>query len=539
MSEKDIVGPDGPKGIDPQLLPYLEEADREDPLQLTDISGDGEADADQMAQALHNLMEGSLLAGPDPQVLVEQENAPEAPREHLTMLAQAAAEAEALRQVDEIYQQIIARAPEHQVQPSLERIQTALSYMGDPQQAYPTIHIAGTNGKTSTSRMCEALCRAWGMHTGLFTSPHLVDVRERICLDGQPIAAEKFIEAWEENRAIIDLVDQASLEKGGPKMSFFEVFTALAFAAFADAPVDMGVIEVGMGGLWDCTNVLLPGVQVITPISIDHQKWLGYTKEEIAAQKAGIIKPDSLVVIGKQDPQVLEVLLDKVRKENALARVLGQDFEVLSTQQAVGGQLLSIRTPAAVYEDIYLPLFGYHQAENAACALAAFEAVLGGKAVPANVVEEGFSLVTSPGRLEVVRSSPTILVDAAHNPGGAETLRAAVEQNFPFKHIVGIYSAMADKDIEGTLSQVEPLFDELVVVPMDSPRAADLETLTQIAQDVFGEERVHPADSLLEGVAQAVDLSEGFADDPLVSAGVVIFGSVVLAGQARQNLLKS
>ncbi|MBF1088408.1 MAG: tetrahydrofolate synthase, partial [Schaalia sp.] len=238
--------------------------------------------------------------------------------------------------------------------------------LGDPQNFYPSIHITGTNGKTSTSRMIDSLLTAFGMKTGRFTSPHLLDVRERISLEGYPITREGFVRAWEDIEPYVGMVDERSSQEGGPRLSFFEVFTIMAYAAFADYPVDAAVVEVGMGGRWDATNVIDSGVSVITPIALDHTKWLGSTIEEIAREKAGIIKPGQVVVIMAQEEEVLDILLEQARSVDAIARVEGRDFEVVGRQMGVGGQMVTIRTPSAVYEDVFVPLFGQYQAHNAA-----------------------------------------------------------------------------------------------------------------------------------------------------------------------------
>ena len=306
----------------------------------------------------------------------------------------------------------------------------ALDILGDPQNAYPSIHITGTNGKTSTSRMIDSLLTAFGMKTGRFTSPHLLDVRERISLEGHPITREGFVRAWEDIAPYVGMVDERSQEEGGPRLSFFEVFTIMAYAAFADFPVDAAVVEVGMGGRWDATNVIDAGVSVITPIALDHTKWLGSTIEEIAREKAGIIKPGQVVVIMKQQEAVLDILLEQARTVDAIARVEGRDFEVMDRQMGVGGQMVTIRTPSAVYEDVFVPLFGQYQAHNAAAALVAVEAFMGGRGLDGRIVEQGLMNASSPGRMQVVRHSPTIIVDAAHNPAGAATLREAIESSF-------------------------------------------------------------------------------------------------------------
>ena len=432
--------------------------------------------------------------------------------------------------MQEIYESIVARAPEHDIDPTLDRVKLALDILGDPQRSYPSIHITGTNGKTSTSRMIDSLLTAFGMKTGRFTSPHLLDVRERISLEGNPITREGFVRAWEDVAPYVGMVDERSQEEGGPRLSFFEVFTIMAYAAFADYPVDAAVVEVGMGGRWDATNVIDSGVAVITPIALDHTKWLGSTIEEIAREKAGIIKPGQVVVIMAQEEDVLDILLEQARSVDAIVRVEGRDFEVVDRQMGVGGQMVTIRTPSAVYEDVFVPLFGEYQAHNAAAALVAVEAFMGGRGLDGRLVEQGLMNASSPGRMQVVRHSPTIIVDAAHNPAGAATLREAVESSFSFARIAGVYSAMGDKDVEGVLSEVEPFIDHLVVTQMPGDRAANLERLAQIAGEVFGPDRVDVRESLADAVDRAAEIAEAGAE-PADRSGILVFGSVMLAGE--------
>lgn len=528
-------------GIPADLIPYLEAADEVEDTEAGE-GADPQAEENEREAALRALVEHSLLLGPDPSVLAEIEgevdeefadDAAEARDErasHEAALAKAEDEVALDARVQEIYRSIVARAPEHDIDPTLDRVKLALDILGDPQRSYPSIHITGTNGKTSTSRMIDSLLTAFGMKTGRFTSPHLLDVRERISLEGHPITREGFVRAWEDVAPYIAMVDERSLEEGGPRLSFFEVFTIMAYAAFADYPVDAAVVEVGMGGRWDATNVIDAGVSVITPIALDHTKWLGSTIEEIAREKAGIIKPGQIVVIMKQEEAVLNILLEQARSVDAIARVEGRDFEVVGRQMGVGGQMVTIRTPSAIYEDVFVPLFGQYQAHNAAAALVAVEAFMGGRGLDGRIVEQGLMNASSPGRMQVVRHSPTIIVDAAHNPAGAATLREAVESSFAFARIAGVYSAMGDKDVEGVLSEVEPFVDHLVVTQMPGERAADLARLEEIAGEVFGPDRVDVRESLADAVDRAAEIAEAGAQ-PADRSGVLVFGSVMLAGE--------
>ncbi|WP_139738909.1 bifunctional folylpolyglutamate synthase/dihydrofolate synthase [Actinomyces wuliandei] len=458
-------------------------------------------------------------------------------------LEAAARQVELSARMRQVEAEILSRAPEHQVQPSLERVEAVLDILGHPEHSYRTVHVAGTNGKTSTARMTERLLAATGMRTGRFTSPHLATIRERITLDGEPISEEGFIAAWEDVAPYIQMVDERSQAQSSPRLSFFEVLTVMALAAFADAPVDVAVIEVGLGGRWDATNVIGPDVAVITPVARDHERWLGSDLAGIAREKAGIVKDGAVVVTAHQAPEARAQVEEAVAVHRAVERRERDPLEdpdepgagvleVRDRQVAVGGQLVTLRTAAAVYEDVFVPLHGRYQAHNALLALAAAEAVLGGRALPPRVVEEGLASVTSPGRLEVLRPSPTVLVDAAHNPHGVEALVEAVEEVFGFRHLVAVVGVMADKDVEGVLGGLEPATDAVVCVPIASERAMDVEDLAEVAREVYGQDRVRLAHDLAEGVDLAATLAEG-TDAPATSSGVVIVGSVLLAAQAR------
>ena len=537
-------------GIPADLVPYLEaaDADDEDAEAAPEAAGTEDGAERERVEALRALVEHSMLLGPDPSVLAEiegdevgdewedEDGNPVGPEPgHDQLLDDAERELAEATRVEEIYREIVARAPEHEVQPSLDRVRAVLDLLGDPQDDYPSVHITGTNGKTSTARMVDSLLGELGLRTGRFTSPHLEDVRERIALEGEPITRAEFIATWEDVQPYIRMVDERSRAEGGPALSFFEVFTVMAYAAFADHPVDAAVVEVGMGGLWDATNVIDAGVAVIMPIDLDHQKWLGSTVEEIAREKAGIIKPHQIVVIARQPEAALGILLERAHEVDAVVRLEDRDFEVVDRQMGVGGQMVTIRTPAALYEDVFVPLLGEHQAHNAAAALVATESFLGGRELDGSVVEHGFMTATSPGRLQVLRTSPTVVVDAAHNPAGARVLGAALEETFDFRHVVGVFSAMADKDVEGMLGELEPVLESLVVTTMPGPRAMAASDLVAVARDVFGEDRVELVEDLAGAVDRAVELAEASLD-PADSTGVVVFGSIVLAGEVTTLL---
>ena len=529
-------------GIDPELIPYLIAANEpaEDEGALAETDREGEEESERL-QVLRQLVETSLLAGPDPDLVSELAGEVRAEAEEDDLEESGLRQDQELRDLEvrdalrALTGELFARAPEFRFTPSLDRVRMLVDMLGDPQNAYPSIHVAGTNGKTSTARMIDALLGAFNLRVGRFTSPHLRDVRERITVEGEPLSPSQFLAAWEDIEPYVGMVDQASLREGGPALSFFEVLTVMAFAAWADYPVDAAVIECGMGGIWDATNVVDSGVGVITSISMDHEQWLGDSLEMVAAEKAGIIKDKMVVVAQHQQPEALEIIEERVRATDSVLRIEGRDWEVVNRQVQGSGQLLSIRTPAGIYTDLYLPLHGEHQARNAGAALVAVEAMLGGEPVRSDLVDFGLQAVRSPGRLEMLRTSPAVIVDSAHNPAGAAALRGATEEVFDFEFTVGVYSAMADKKVELVLSEMEPALDELVVTEMENPRAMPLDELVAIANDVFGEDRVHERARLDEAVDRAAELVDS-ATSPHDAKGIFIFGSVMLAGEATALL---
>lgn len=444
------------------------------------------------------------------------------------------------REAEQIYREILQRAPEHRIEPTIARVASLLDLLGDPQRSYRTIHLTGTNGKTSTARMIERLLRETGLRTGRLTSPHLHSVRERIAIDGEPISPERFVATWRDIEPYVAMIDAELQAADQSRLNFFEVLTALGFAALADAPVEVAVVEVGMGGEWDSTNTIDAEVAVFTPISRDHERWLGHTIAEIAGVKAGIIKstdPAQVVVTASQPEDAATVIAATARERNARVLAEGFEIEVANRVVAVGGQLIDLRGTGGLYTEIFLPLHGRHQAHNALLALVAVEQFFGGGALDGTVVEAAFADVTSPGRLEVVRSSPTVLVDAAHNPGGAEALVDALDEAFAFSRLVGVIGMMADKDVETFLGVLEPVLPEIVVTQASLDRAMPAEDLAEIAREVFGEDRVHVGASLAEAIALAADLAEqGDVDRIGSGTGVIVAGSVILAAEAREVL---
>ncbi len=427
---------------------------------------------------------------------------------------------------------IMDRGVEWDFEPTLDRIAALLDLLGSPQRAYPVIHIAGTNGKTSTARLVEALLRERNLRVGRFTSPHLISMRERITVDGQPLTEERFAEVYEEIAPYVELNDTQ-----GRRIQFFELLTAMAFAAFADTPVDVAVVEAGMGGSWDATNVADGTVAVITPISLDHTDRLGPDIPSIAGEKAGIIKPGATAVLAQQTLEAAEVLMRRAAEVGAVVAREGLEFGVLAREVAMGGQLLTLRGLKGVYEEVYLPLYGAHQAGNAVCALAAVEALTGGdEPLDVELVRQAFAQVSSPGRMEVVRRDPTVVVDAAHNPGGMEATLEALHEAFGFAKVVGVVAVMADKDVDTLLDLLEPVLDEIVVTRNSSPRSMTAQELAARAVPLFGEERVRVVERLDEAIDTGIALAD--AEGEFSGTGVLITGSVVTAGDAR-HLLKA
>jgi dihydrofolate synthase/folylpolyglutamate synthase len=444
---------------------------------------------------------------------------------------------EARRALMEVEAELNQRWPETKIAPSLARISALVNVLGEPHRGYPILQVAGTNGKGSTTRMIDALLTRMGLRVGRYTSPHLQLVTERIALDGVPISAARYADLYHDIAPYVSMVDGAG-EPGSPAMSKFEVLTGMAFAAFADAPVEAAVVETGLGGTWDATTVADADVAVITPIGIDHVEYLGGDLAGIAAEKAGIIKSGSVAVIAEQDPEALKVLLARAVEVDASVARAGSEFGVLAREVAVGGQLLKLQGLGGVYDEIFLPLHGAHQAANAALALAAVEAFFGAGADRQLVVEavrEAFAEVEAPGRLERVRSAPTVLLDAAHNPHGAKALATAVAEEFAFRRLVGVVAVMAEKDARGILEALEPVLSDIVVTRVDSPRAMPLEELNAIAIEVFGEDRVLAESALDSAIETAIGLVEqrDTAEESMSGGGVLITGSVVAAGDAR------
>ncbi|WP_030547250.1 folylpolyglutamate synthase/dihydrofolate synthase family protein [Streptomyces albus] len=441
------------------------------------------------------------------------------------------------RLLREVETELAGRWPETKLEPSLTRISALMDVLGEPQHSYPSIHITGTNGKTSTARMIEALLTAFELRTGRYTSPHVQSVTERISIDGAPVPAAKFIETYRDIAPYVEMTDTAQEHR----LSFFEVLTGMAFAAFADAPVDVAVVEVGMGGSWDATNVIEAGVAVVTPIDLDHTDRLGGSTGEIAVEKAGIIKPGATVVLAQQPVDAAQAMLKKAVEVDATVAREGMEFGVISREIAVGGQLLALRGLGGEYPEIFLPLHGAHQAHNAAVALAAVEAFFGigsehARLLDADTVRTAFASVVSPGRMEIVRKSPTVVLDAAHNPAGARAAAATVTEAFGFSRLVGVVGPSAEKDVKGLLEAFEPVFHEIVVTRNSTHRAMDVDELAALAVEVFGEDRVQVEPRLDDALEAAITLAE--EEGEFAAAGVLVTGSVITVGEARLLLGK-
>jgi dihydrofolate synthase / folylpolyglutamate synthase len=433
----------------------------------------------------------------------------------------------------EVEDALLSRWPESKLEPSLDRIEAFTELLGDPQRSFRSVHLTGTNGKTSTSRMIETLLRALDLRTGRFTSPHLEKMSERISVDGEPLDDEAFVRAFNDVAPYTHLVDA---DQAHP-LSFFETIVGMAYAAFADAPVDAAVVEVGMGGSWDATNVIDADVAVVLPIAIDHAKYLGEDAATIAVEKAGIIKPGSVAVLAEQTPEVAAVLLARAVEVGATVVREGIEFGVAARTPAVGGQVVSLQGLRGRYDDVFLPLYGAHQAQNAAVALAAVES-FGTGTLDEDLVRAAFAEVTSPGRLEIIRRSPTIVLDAAHNPHGAEAVAAALEDSFSFSPLVGVLGVMEDKDHEGLLAAFEPHLAYVVCTQNSTPRSMSAAALGRVATEIFGEDRVSVVPDLAEAIDRGVTLAEAgeLLDVSIGSGAVLVTGSVVTVGEARTML---
>ena len=451
---------------------------------------------------------------------------------------------------DTVVAEIDARASAVDPNPSLERVEMLLDLLGTPQQSFDVIQVAGTNGKTSTARMADSLLRGLGRRTGLFTSPELSRITECVIVDGEELSQARFVEVYRDIEPYVRMVDEHFAAEARAPMSRFEVLVGIAYAAFADAPVDVAVIEVGMGGTWDATNVVEADVAVITPIGFDHQRFLGSTLGEIAAQKAGIIKPrggfdaegggfgpaENVAIVAEQEPEAMDAILRRAVEVGAAVARQGRDFAVGESTVAVGGQQLVLRGLGGEYRDIFLPLAGAHQAANASLALAAVESFFGvtrESPLDADAVRKGFGEVAVPGRFERVHGEPVVLVDAAHNPHGVTTLSDTLARDFNFRSVIGVVSIFEDKDARAMLEAMAPVLDEVVITRNSSSRAMEASDLAEIAYEVFGDDRVRVEEHLGTAVELAMDLAD---EEGPEGVGVLVTGSIATAGDARAYL---
>jgi dihydrofolate synthase/folylpolyglutamate synthase len=428
---------------------------------------------------------------------------------------------------DAVYAALLTRQGEQWVQPRVERTARVLELLDDPQKTYRVIHVTGTNGKTSTSRIIESLLRAHGLRTGLFTSPHLERFTERIMIDGEPITDAAVADAWDEIEPFVDIVDAELQSRGDAALTFFELLTVVAFVAFADAPIDVLVLEVGMGGAWDSTNTADGDVAVFAPIDLDHADRLGETIGEIASVKSGIIKPGASVVSARQHPEAEAVLRDAAAAAGATIAFEGEDFALVEQRLAVGGQQVSVRGLAGIYDEEYLPLYGAHQAFNAALAIASVESLVGGGslAIAPDVLTEGMSQVSSPGRLQLAGVAPTVLVDAAHNPHGARALASALAESFSFEEWGVVLGVLADKDTDGIVAALAPVATHVFATAPDSERADTPDAVADVVERAGLPVTVH------DDLAAAVEAARAWASESDARA-VVVAGSVILAGEA-------
>ncbi len=421
-------------------------------------------------------------------------------------------------------------AARYGIKPGLERMRNLCNRMGNPQLAFPAIHITGTNGKTTTARAAASILEGKGKRTGRYISPHLQTVTERICVDGRPITDRDFASCMGE---LAPLVEETNAETGDP-LSYFEISTALAFQHFAHRNVDVAVIEVGMGGIWDATNLVQTKVAVITNVGLDHATELGADKVSIAKEKVGIIKPDATVITAEMDPVILEMIRAKCETEHAELRVLGRDFKVLyNVSYGVGsgkiGQVFGMRGLLRQYEQLYLPLLGEFHINNAACAVAAVEAFMANRQnLSAEDVEQGLARVASPGRLEVVGFDPLLILDGAHNPDGASKLAAVLENDLDYEKLFLVVGILEDKEYEEMLDILVPMADTVIVTRSTNPRAAAAETLRRLVENKY-KKKCELVGTIPEAIKRAKTLAS-------VSDLICVTGSLYTVGEARDAL---
>lgn len=424
-----------------------------------------------------------------------------------------------MKTLDQVLDALYARRPESQIEPRLDATRRAVELMGDPQRNYRIVHITGTNGKTSTARIIERILREHGLRTGRLTSPHLIRFNERIALDGEPVEDQRIIDVYNENQLILELVDQELEAAGKPKLTFFEAYTALAFQLFSDAPIDVLVLEVGIGGEWDASNVADGDVCVFTSIGLDHRKILGDTIEEIAATKSGIIKPGSVVVSNSQPPTVEAILRDRA---NDTCLVAGKEFAVIEAGPDGYGTRFSVQGSFGSYPQLWMPIIGAHQAENAATAIVAVEQFLG-RGIADEVLRSALADAVSPGRLHVVSKEPLVVLDGAHNPPGLASLRESIRDHFAAGNAVGVVGMLADKDVFSSAQELVGVFERLIVTSPDSERSMSAKDLASIFEDAGV-----LVDEVIEDYREAYERASRLGQENL--SPVFVTGSLYLVG---------
>lgn len=431
---------------------------------------------------------------------------------------------------DEVMEALLTRIPENKLRPRLEPTARAVELLGDPQKSYRVIHVTGTNGKTSTTRFIERILREFGLRTGRFTSPHLVRLNERMSIEGEPVSDQALAEVWADTEPLLAIVDAELEATGETRLTFFEALAALGFAVFADAPVDVLVLEVGMGGQWDSTNVADGDVAIFTPISIDHAERLGSTIQEIAKTKSGIIKPDAIVLSSAQTREAEAVLSAKAAEIGESFAIYGKDFEAFNVSKEKSGQRFSVRTLAGEYHDLFIPLHGEYQVENAALAICAAEAFVGGgsQRISEDVLRVALADFSSPGRLQIISREPLTILDAAHNPDGARSLARALRESFDSPRTVAVLSILEEKDASGFFEELRQApIDHVIVTKSTSPRAMEIANLTNLAREYFISVTNAPSVFSAMEAAKKIVASDG---------AIVVAGSITLVGDALKNL---
>ncbi len=412
------------------------------------------------------------------------------------------------------------------IKQGLDRIRALLARLDNPQLSYPSIHITGTNGKTSVARMISSILEVGGRKVARYTSPHLHSVTERMCVDGRPVGEKEFASLLER---IIPAVEETDAETEDP-LTYFEVTTAMAFLHFARRKVDVAVVEVGLGGRLDATNLVESRVQLITRVAFDHMDVLGDTLEKIAFEKAGIIKEGSVVISAVDHPASVALIEETCQEKGCDLKLYGRDFHLLynltyGVETGKIGQALGIQGLLREYGDLYLPLLGEHQGVNAACAVAACEAYAGSaRDLSLTEVEAGLRRVTSPGRLEVVSLHPLVLLDGAHNPDGAERLANVIANDLDYEKLVLVVGILKDKDMRSMLKVLLPLADTVVVTQSSEERAAPARTLAALVREM-GYDCV-----VVEDLGEAVKFARTLA---AVTDMVCITGSLYTVGETR------